>query len=67
MKETLLQKTTEQSDYLYKLAEVLEGRRIKRSESKDFLYHRAKLIGMIDLLQVVGIPVDEFQWVYNSI
>lgn len=47
--------------------ERLERRNIRLDESRNWAFDRAKFIGMLDALSVLGIDTTEFQWIYKSL
>jgi len=62
--DILLKKVTEQETVLLKTRENLERRNIKLSDNKTWNYERAKFIGMLDMLDVMGIDRKQFNWIF---
>lgn len=64
MEEKILKKLREQEQVLLKLRESLERRLINVHQNKTWQYERAKLIGMMDICDVMGIDRKEFNWIF---
>jgi len=64
MKTILLNKVREQEQFMLKLRDRLLLRDIKLDENKSWLYERAKMIGMIDMLDALSIDRSEFNWIF---
>lgn len=64
MEEKILKKLREQEQVLLKLRESLERRLINRNENRTWLHERAKLIGIMDVCDVMGIDRSEFNWIF---
>ena len=62
--EILLQKVRQQESYLLKLRESLERRLISINDSKSYQFERAKMIGMMDILDLLKIDRSEFNWIF---
>ena len=67
--EKLLIKVREQSDYTYKIYKgIIEQQQAgKLTDNKVFQYERAKLIGMLDMLDILEIDRKEFNWIFYTI
>jgi hypothetical protein len=61
----LIKKAREQEAYVLKLKETLEQMNISLYENKTYQYQRAKLIGMMDMLDVLRVDRSEFNWIFN--
>ena len=64
MKEQLLKVVREQESVMLKLRDSLIRRNIPLNDNKSWLYERAKIVGMIDMLDVLSIDRKEFNWIF---
>ena len=65
-KQKILLKVKEQSDYTYKVYErIIEMQKKGRlTDNSVYSFERAKLIGMITLLDTMGIDRTQFNWIF---
>ncbi len=57
-------KVVEQEGYLLKLRESLERRLISVNDNKTWNFERAKMIGMLDVCDVLKIDRSQFNWIF---
>lgn len=66
MEEKLLQAVRAQETVCLNLRESLHRRHRSCGGSQSFQYERAKLIGMLDILDALSIDRTEFKWIFNA-
>ena len=64
MEQQLLTKIRQHEAYLLNLRDSLERRRINVNNSPTWAFQRAKMIGMLDMLDVLKIDRSEFNWIF---
>jgi hypothetical protein len=62
--EIVLEKVKEQENYLLKTRENLERRNINWLDNRTYNFERAKMIGMLDILDVLKIDRSQFNWIF---
>lgn len=64
MEEKLIKRAREQESFILRLRDSLISRNRDYKNNPSWQHERAKLIGMIDMLDVLGIDKKEFCWIY---
>jgi hypothetical protein len=64
-KDKILQAVRYQEQICLKTRDRLIGLRNNPNDSKAFVYERAKLIGMLDILDLLQIDRSEFNWIFK--
>jgi hypothetical protein len=63
-KQEILTKVREQEAFLLKTRENLNKRSINWLENTTYKFERARLIGMLDILDILNIDRSEFNWIF---
>jgi hypothetical protein len=65
-KQKIISKVKEQSDYTYKVYQnIIERQKTGRTaDTSVYAFERAKLLGMITLLDTMGIDRTQFNWIF---
>jgi hypothetical protein len=64
-KKLLLETTKAQEAVVEKLLEIMDRRNINYKKNDGFNYERAKLVGMMDMLDACKIDRKEFNWIFK--
>jgi hypothetical protein len=64
MEKQLLSKAIEQEQYLIRLRDSIINRHKSPDESSTYNFERAKFIGMLTMLDAVGIDRKQFNWIF---
>ena len=62
--EKLINKAKEQEKYLLSIRDSLDKRRIIPNDNITYRLERYRLIGMLDMLDVLRIDRMEFNWIF---
>jgi hypothetical protein len=62
--EKILSKVQSQADYLLRLRDRLILLNINYENNISYRLERYKLIGMLDILDVIGIDRTDFNWIF---
>jgi hypothetical protein len=62
--EKILSKVQSQANYLYQLRDRLIIMNINYENNISYRLERYKLIGMLDILDVLGIDRTDFNWIF---
>lgn len=60
----VLKKAGEQSSYLQSFMKDAEKRGVDLATSSTYIFNKAKLIGMLDMLDILGVDRSEFNWIF---